>query len=136
MQDNKVKSFKYDLANYNNYQDNIKELTDKIEDCYYQLSGVHSPDATKIPTKTPKNIDNEYKLRDNIEQYESLKKAYQTIITYCDIILDRMDEETKQATIDIYVNGMRTEDVAQRMFTSRSALNSRITREIKKSLIY
>lgn len=129
-----VKAFKNELRNYRYYQERVRSLTDSIEECYYQLSGLKGVDPSRIPMHTAPNLEFQYKIRDSISRYEAERSRLASEIEYVDEILSRIETSLKQAVINVYINGESIEAIANQMFLSHNGLYKRMNQAIKEAL--
>lgn len=129
-----VKAFKNELRNYTYLCYVINTLENSIEDCYDRLGGVRGVDPSKEPIHGMPNKELEYKLRNDIEHYESILRQKVNQKVEIDRILGRIETPLKMAIIDVYVNGRRVDDTAKRMFLSHNGLYKQMNKAIKEAL--
>ena len=134
MQRPEVKAFKYELRNYSFYCYRVRTLSESIEYCYQILGGVHGVDPSRIPMHSPKNLDREYKLRDEISRLEAEKDRLQRQIDYVDQILDRIGNGMENAIKSVYIEGQQMRKVADDYYLSHSGLQGRINKAIMEAL--
>lgn len=135
MQSKDVKAFKRELENYNFYVERVKALDNLIEFCYHLLGGVKGCDPSKEPIHggVP-NKDREYKIRDEITHHEKNKALTLAKIDYIDEILSRMGEEPRNQIKSVYIDGNTMNNVSRKYYISKTTLQYRIDREIKRAL--
>ena len=134
MQDRGVQAFKNELRNYKHYLSRIIYFEDKIESIYYRLGGVRGIDPSKEPLHVQPNEEMEWKLRDDISRLEAKKERYERDIREIDQILNQIEELTRDALKLVYIEGKRTDVVAEAMFISPSGLKNRMNRAIAKAI--
>jgi len=134
MQTEEVRAFKYDLRAYKAKLNQIQDLENKIEECYYALGGVRGVDPSKEPMHSPPNIEYEYTVRNRIEELERKIKQLRVQTEEVERILNRMETSLKTAIISVYVDGHTIASVARKMYLSHNGLLRRMNREIKKAL--
>ncbi len=134
MQKESVRAFKNELRNYAYYLSVIESLERSIEFCYERLGGLRGIDPSKEPLHIHANNEYEWKLRDDIEQFEAKIKRLRDKVNEVDIILNRMETDVREAVIDVYVKGKQARTVASRMYISHSGLLKRINKAIENAL--
>lgn len=134
MQTKQVIAFKNRLRNYTFDLSRIVKLDEDIELCYHKLGGVKGIDPSKEPTHCQMDKDIEYKIRDDIEKYEALRKTYESNILYVDSVLELIEEETRQAIKDVYIYGKNMFKVASKLYISKSTLRDRMDYRIKLAI--
>lgn len=134
MQTKQVRAFKRRLEHYVDDLQRVSDLDEKIELCFHKLGGVKGIDPSKEPIHAQMDKDIEYKIRDDIEKYEALKRVYESNVIYVNSVLDLIEEETREAIKKVYIYGERQEKVASKMYLSRSTLRDRMDSRIKLAL--
>ena len=139
-QPTEVKAFKNELMNYHVYEQRIKTLSEKVELCYHLLGGIKSVDTTKEPIHSPRNIDAEYKLRDDIELYldkiANAKAKINDLQAVLERIKDSEGEWVADAIFSLYANGTPSRKVAEKYHYAPSSILYVINKAIKKALEY
>lgn len=134
MQDEEVRAFKNELRNYKNYLHKVCDLEESIDLVVYKLSGVHGIDPSKEPIHALPNQDVVWELYDKLSRLERKKEMYEGHLQEIDRILNLMEEFTRDALKLVYIEGKRTDVVADSMFISPSGLKNRMNRAIKKAI--
>ena len=134
MQRIEVKAFKNELRNYNYLCYYIETLKNSIEFCYDRLGGVRGIDPSKEPTHSMSNKELEYKLRNDIEHYESILRLKIDQKVEIDRTLDKIETPLRMAIISVYIKGNRVEDVAREMFLSHNGLYKQMNKAIMEAL--
>lgn len=134
MQDEEVRAFKNDLRNYTYYLSRIVTLENSIEFLYDRLGGVRGIDPSKEPLHAMPNKEMEWKLRDDISKLEAKKERYEKNLAEIDQILNQIEEFTRTALKLVYIEGKRTDAVANSMLISPSGLKNRMNRAIIKAI--
>lgn len=134
MQDEEVRAFKNELRNYTYYLSRIVTLENSIEFLYDRLGGVRGIDPSKEPLHAIPNKEMEWKLRDDISKLEAKKERYEKNLAEIDQILNQIEEFTRDALKLVYIEGKRTDAVANSMLISPSGLKNRMNRAIIKAI--
>lgn len=134
MQDEEVRAFKNELRNYTYYLSRIVTLENSIEFLYDRLGGVRGIDPSKEPLHAMPNKEMEWKLRDDISKLEAKKERYEKNLAEIDQILNQIEEFTRDALKLVYIEGKRTDAVANSMLISPSGLKNRMNRAIIKAI--
>ena len=134
MQKIEVKAFKNELRNYTYLCYVISTLENSIEYCYDRLGGVRGIDPSKEPTHSQPNKELEYKLRSDIEHYESILKQKINQKVEIDRILDKIETPLRMAIINVYIKGNRVEDIARDMYLSHNGLYKQMNKAIMEAL--
>lgn len=138
--DKKVETFLLELRNLNNYKSKLKELEDKLDALFYDLTGVKA-----VRYDLVKGMSNCQQIELNklgkIEEYNIQKdKIEKEIIrlkgniSYIESVLNKMDSNIKQACIEIYCKKKTYRALAKKQFCSINALHHRINKSILKVL--
>lgn len=133
-QSQKVRAFKNELRNYTYYLNRIVTLDNSIEFCYDRLSNVTGIDPSKEPIHGAPNKEYEWKLRDDIEKFEHLKKLTQEKIKYIDDVLTKMDTEIKWAIICVYIDGKQIINICGNIGLSPNGLQKRMNKAIEEAV--
>lgn len=136
MQDNSVKSFKYDLRTYREKIKQIGKLHNAIEECYYILGGVKGVDPSKEPIHSPPNIDAEHAIRERIEVLRAKLKRLRAQTDEIEYTMARIEKPLSDAIIAVYVDGRTLLSVSRDMYISTNGLLKRMNKAIKKALEY
>ena len=134
MQREEVKAFKNELRNYTYYCSRIVSLENSIQFCYDRLGGVRGVDPSKEPTHVLPNKDLEYKLRDDIERYETKLRRYRAKLSEIDEILDRIETDVCEAIKRVYIKGEHIEKVGRELYLSHNGLAKRMNKAIERAL--
>ena len=135
MQQPQVRAFKYELRNYRFYQSRIEKLNELIDFCYTLLPGsVHGIDLADIRTHGTPNKEREYRIRDEISKHERNLRHVEEKKEYLDEILDKMEEELREAVKCVYVDGKTMIETADKYDLSATGLQYRIDTEIMRVL--
>lgn len=129
-----VRVFKNELRNYNFYISEIKRLTEVIDNCYYELSGVKANDPSKEPVHSLPNKEREYRLRRNISHFESRRKLVQTKIDYIDQVLSNIQEPLVGTIKKLFVEGSSLSLLCNDYNLSTIGLYKKINKAIEKAL--
>ena len=135
MQDDNVRSFKYDLRSYKSKQKRIRDLEERVEECYEALGGVRGIDPSKEPTHSLPNKEVEYALRNKIESLERKIGLLRVQTNEVDRILGKIEKPLRTAIISVYVDGKTIMSVANGLYLSHNGLLRRMNKAIKKALI-
>lgn len=136
--DKRIETFLNELRNLNNYKHRLKELEDKLDTLFYDLTGVKAirydsisgmSDYNQIELKKLKKLDEYNRQKELIDKESSRLKSN---ISYIETVLNMMEPSIKEACIKIYCHNKTYKQVASTMFISSSALYKRVENEIKK----
>ena len=128
-----VAAFKRELENYSYYKSNLKLTLDMIEYKEYLLSNVKGIDPSKEPglsNITWVESDAFDKIANDLERLNRHRELRIKQIEYIESILDRLAEETRNACIEIYVNGETYARVSNQYYLSKRGLFYRIEKEL------
>lgn len=134
MQTEEVRAFKNELRNYKSYLHKVTRLEEEIDLVLYRLGGVRGVDPSKEPIHAYPNKDAVWELYDKLSRLERKKAIYEGHLIEIDRILNLMEEFTRDALKLVYIEGKRTDIVADSMFISPSGLKNRMNRAIKKAI--
>lgn len=133
-----IEAFKNELRNYRQYRDALQLQNARLGRLFYELSGVKGVRYDKIPVRSDYRLVEQRKLEilEDIAktQKEAARLTYQ--LEMIEEVLQQMEEETRDAMVEIYTCGRRYVDVAQKYHVSPSGLQKRIDREISKRYPY
>lgn len=138
--DKKVETFLNELRNLNNYKNKLKELEDKLDALFYDLTGVKAvrydlvkgmSDYQQIELIKLGKIDeyNERSTQIN-EDLDRLKKN----IAYIESVLDKLDSNTRNACVSIYCFKNTYDEVARSIGYSKPGLQYIIHKTLNKLL--
>ena len=130
-----VRAFKGRLKGYRYWQLRERGQAQMLE-LLYDLIGASpkSPKLDGIQVHSPKNLDKEYRIREEIERVQANLSHAQAEIKYVDEILDKIESPLREAIIDIYADNIKMECWSKKMDIATSTLNSRIDKAIEKAL--
>lgn len=133
-----VEQFKRDLKSYSYHQKKIKEIDDELLELRTRLEGVSSPAPKDVVLENARNPYASNKL-DLIMQEEILLKErskHQDEVMRVDALMKRIIfQEDTDILIELYVRRFSLDVVARNHYTSRSSLNRRANRIIRKMLL-
>ena len=134
-----VRAFKNELMNYYVYKERITKLNNLIEYCYHMLGGIKGIDTTKEPSQSHiKNLDAEYKIRDEIELHTRKIERTQNKINEIEQILNSIEalegEWVRLATFKVFAQGYTYAKVGETYGYSPSNVRYIVNRAIKKAL--
>ena len=133
-QSRKVRAFKNQLRNYNDYVKWIDELQEKIDDMWYKVGGVKGVDPSKEPLHSPPNTEYYYMMTDKIADLEEQKNLLEANRDYVDRILTTIEIPLREAIMSVYCDGKTISSVSLKYHLSSSGLNKRIIVALKKAL--
>ncbi len=138
--DKKVETFLLELRNLNNYKSKLKELEDKLDALFYDLTGVKAVRYDSVRGMSDFHQVELIKLG-KIEEYNIQKDKIEKEITrlmgnisYIESVLNKMDSNIKEACIEIYCQKKTYRSLSKEQFCSINALHHRINKSILKAL--
>lgn len=134
-----VRAFKNELMNYYTYKERITKLNDLIEYCYHMLGGIKGVDTTKEPSQSHiRNLDAEYKIRDEIELHTKKIERTQSRIDDIEQTLNKIEalegEWVRLATFKVFAQHQTYAKVGDIYGYSPSNVRYIVNRAIKKAL--
>ena len=136
--DKKTETFLNELRNLNNYKHRLKELEDKLDTLFYNLTGVKAVRYDLVKGMSDYQQIELIKLG-KIDEYNGQKEVIdkeisrlKSNISYIETVLNKMEPSIKEACIQIYCHNKTYKQVASTMFISSSALYKKVENEIKK----
>lgn len=134
-QDPLVTEFYSEMELYNLYKDGIKKIEELMQMCYDALGASPSaPPIDRVPIHTPPNIDNIYKIREEIDVHTRNIERRKALIKHCDEVMAQMTEETRKAVELHFIKGYSWENVGRKLNISRSGLEYVVEKEILRIL--
>ena len=134
MQSEQVRAFKNDFRSYSYWLSRVITLENSIEYCYDRLGGVKGIDPSKEPTHAQPNKELEWKLRDDISRYEAELAKMERRIKETDEILDRIENDLREAIKSVYIQRQQIRKIADKYFLSYNGLSYRMDRAIERAL--
>lgn len=134
----RVDAFKNELRNYRQYRDALQDQNETLDRLFYELSGVKGVRFDRLPAGSNYRLTEQRKL-DLLEDIACVQNEADRLSKQLEMInavLSEMEEEARDAMIEIYTCGRRYIDVAQKYHVSPSGLQKRIDREILKRYPY
>lgn len=127
-------TFKNELRNLYSYERELSRVNDLIDNLSYAMTGVKGINYSKIPASTNPQESEEKRLEqiDDLEELLTEKQRLQLNIRHIYITLSRLDDQDRDAMIEILVKKVNAEKVAEERGYSRSGIWARIKREIEK----
>ena len=133
-QPEEVREFKKELSSYPFLQKKLEGARDLCRYCYDLLpGGVRSPSLTEHG-HTQMSKETEYRIREEIEKHEARIQSYLQRIREIDEVLALMDEDMREACIDIYMKGRTVKRVCRKHHLSEYGLKYRVNKAIQFSL--
>ena len=129
-----VVAFKKELENYSYYQMNLKGTLELIKYNEYLLSNVRGIDPSKEPgSSSIEWVDSDAfrRIADELDTLYKRRDLRILQIKYIESVLEKLSEETRQACLDIYVNGETYAKISADKYLSKHALFYRIEKELK-----
>lgn len=121
------------LRSVNDYKADIDEANERLDDIWYQLTGVKG-----VRFDSVRGTDfNDYKKvsafedqEADIRKWEKVRAIAQANLSRVNSIIVQLDEEDRECVIQIYVNGESYEKIAQRVHMSVSGLYAKLERAL------
>lgn len=132
-----IMAFKKELENYSYYKTNLQGTKKLIEYNEYLLENVHGVDPSKAPSgsgggKVWVETDTYHRISDELERLRNRYALRIAQISYIESILDKLDPETKEMCIAIYVEGETYATTTSGKHITSSGLFKRIERKLSK----
>lgn len=127
-----TEAFKRQIKCYRDCRDTLSKCYQKLDEVWYRFSGVSAIRYDKIPTMPSQSAIEQMKLAysSKVETIEKEIARCKNQLDYLEYLLMQIEEDTRDAILEIYVDGHRYSDVAKKHFISKSGLQSRITNAI------
>lgn len=122
------------MKNYRYYRNRILFLEDRIEDLYYQMSGLKAISYDQIHISANEHAANLRRmiLSDQISECEAEIKVKQRELDRLDKIMLKMKDIDRELFRMKYVQGLSFKKIAKLMYLSKSALFYRMNETLKK----
>lgn len=119
-----------EIRNYRKYVKYKADLLDRLEELWYDLTGVKAIRYDKMPTSFNKSISEEKRLSllDRIDYYESEVTRVDMQIRYIDSILDRLTKEENELITYVLIEGHTEQEAGDKWYLTNSAISKWITR--------
>ena len=129
----KIEQFKRDLRSYTYHQKKAMEIDEKLEELSVKMQGISSPSTKEIILENAGNPYGERKLELLMEEGELVKERNKHLaeIQRMDEALKLMKKEERDILVQVYIEKIRYDNVAQNSNRSRTAL----FRDINKSIL-
>lgn len=132
-----VEQFKNEMRNYNYYVSMLDSLEEKLENTYYELSGVKGVRYDKIPSAYNKELieQKRFDLMQKIDKLENEISRLSGEIEHIDSILECIENaHIKKAIIDVYVNGCAIADICKDYCLTPAGLLYQMNKSIKETI--
>lgn len=123
---------KNEIRNYTKYIKYKIALQDKIEDLWYELSGVKGVRYDKLPSLPNPSNERQLALMDKIDYYQSELHRVDAQIRFIDSILDRMDKEESELIRYVLIDGHTLIEAGEKYFVTNTAISKRIDTILRK----
>lgn len=132
----KIEQFKRDLRSYTYHQKKAMEIDEKLEELSVKMQGVSSPSTKEIILENACNPYGERKLELLMEEGELVKERNKHLaeIQRIDEALRLMEKEERDILIQVYIEKVRYEIVANKKNLSRAKLFRDINQSISNLL--
>ncbi len=130
----KIEQFKRDLRSYTYHQKKAMEIDEKLEELSVKMQGISSPSTKEIILENAGNPYGERKLELLMEEGELVKERNKHLaeIQRMDEALKLMKKEERDILVQVYIEKIRYDNVAQNSNRSRTALFRDINQSILK----
>lgn len=130
----KIEQFKRDLRSYTYHQKKAMEIDEKLEELSVKMQGISSPSTKEIILENAGNPYGERKLELLMEEGELVKERNKHLaeIQRIDEALKLMKKEERDILVQVYIEKIRYDNVAQNSNRSRTALFRDINQSILK----
>lgn len=125
---------KNEIRNYTDYIKYKITLEEKIENLWYELSGVKGVRYDKLPTLPNPSNERQLALMDKLDYYQSELHRVDTQIRFIDSILDRMDKEEYELIRFVLIDGHTLIEAGEKYFVTNTAISKRIDTILRKVL--
>lgn len=125
---------KNEIRNYTDYIKYKIQLQDKIEELWYELSGVKGVRYDKLPSLPNPSNERQLALMDKLDYYQSELHRVDTQIRFIDSILDRMDKEEYELIRFVLIDGHTLIEAGEKYFVTNTAISKRIDTILRKVL--
>lgn len=130
----KIEQFKRDLRSYTYHRKKAMEIDEKLEELAVKMLGVSSPATKEIILENAGNPYGERKLELLMEEGELVKERNKHLgeIQRIDEALKLIEKEERDILVQVYIDKVRYDSVAQNSNRSRTALFRDINQSILK----
>ena len=127
---------KAEIRSYRKYCKYKAEILDRLDELWYELTGVKGIRYDKEPTAFNPTITEErrHSLMDKIDYYQSELHRVDAQIRFIDSILDRMDKEESELIRYVLIDGHTLIEAGERYFVTNTAISKRIDTILRKVL--
>lgn len=134
MNDKQITHFKNMLRSMRFYEENIEALQDEIEIIQYQMNGVKGVNLEGVRGTGERTFN--YALLEKKDYLKREKEAYEILLKKIQNVFKQLNEETKDALIDIYVENLTYDVVAEKYNYSKHGIFNKIHSELRKVIMY
>lgn len=123
-----------EIRNYRKYVSYKAQLMDRLEDLWYELTGVKAVryDTTHVTYNKSLSEERRLSLLDKVDFYRSELDRMDRQIRYIDSVLDRLTKEENELITYVLIDGHTEIDAGEKWFLSHSAISKWITRILNR----
>ncbi len=129
---NDVEALERRLRLYKYNQEKIDKWQAEIDGLYDQLGGYKSPPFDREPVHSPKNLEQEYEVRERIATLEERVKRLSNENAELDQILAKVQTSLYEAVIKRYVEGTNLRQMEKIMGYSHMQVNRILKAELQR----
>lgn len=103
-----IKALKNELRNCSYYMSQLNKTEDELDVLWYKLSGVKSPDPSKIPIESHNpSVTEEMRLEmlTRVDELENKRLRLENNIQHINYILSQFEDDMREPVRDIYIRG-------------------------------
>ena len=129
---NDVEALERRLRLYKYNQEKIDKWQAEIDGLYDQLGGYKSPPFDREPVHSPKNLEQEYEVRERIAILEERVKRLSNENAELDQILAKVQTSLYEAVKQRYIDGVGLREMEKMMNYSYSQINRMLKMELMR----
>lgn len=123
-----------EIRNYRKYVSYKAQLMDRLEDLWYELTGVKAVryDTTHVTYNKSISEARRLSLLDKVDFYRSELDRMDRQIRYIDSVLDKMTKEENEVVTFVLIEGHTEDEAGEKWYLTRSAISHWITRILNR----
>lgn len=127
---------KYEIKNYTSYVRYKARLLNKLDELWYELSGVKGVRYDKAPATFNPSLTEEKKhaLMERIDLCQGELSRVNIQIDYIDTVLDRLNKEDLEMVKYVLVEGHTLDEAGEKWYLTGSAISKRIDAILRKAV--
>lgn len=129
-----IDTLKSELRNYTSYVRYKIFLQDRIEDLWYELSGVKGVRYDRLPTLPNPTNQRQLALMDKLDYFQSELHRVEMQIRYLDSVLDGLDEEGSELIRYVLIDRHTLLEAGERWYITNTAVIKRIDTALRKAV--